>query len=1568
MKYIQALFVLALLLPAEHSNAQANWTEVKLFDNNGAVMSQSKTFMDGLGRTVQEQSLDPATQNVLASQPVFDAFGRPVLQTLTAPIFQSTLNFKDKFIEDAGGNNYSWDDFDQANAAVPGSVNKPNPVKNTAQGSLGWYYSDNNTAEPYVPASAFPFSRTEYYNDPLGRVKKVSAPGENLRMGSGHEQQIYYMANAGELYYVFGYKGSAIGGFEDNGANYVANENLHATKTIRVDEDGKVRIEYQTLSGLTIATCQSGQLQAGCQGQKVRQTMYYSGERGVSLHLPPSCNNTLKIYGLGAQKVDYKITDLSTGKLLTPGKDYILNLATRSVHFVPALKNRHLFLRISFDYSPAVLASLNTSKIPDLAVSYELDYDYWALTLYDKKGQPIRTVPPNAINCGYDPLINNNLSSAFKFYPIQQKGPGVNQLLQSTPLSAQPGMVQNLFYAIDAQDANSGPGGGPISSTRTPLSAVSSDNDGIDNAPIVALLEAPDLQTREVFNPNLADPDMAHMWGKVALRFELYGTLKSTGASTKVAQIPASTLYLQASYWYNPQKPAIAPSSVNINPYPGWGASFSVPDNILSNYSKIELRLVDISAIRYVTTLQYDNSGLPLSGEQLVANSLIDQTVLGIKLGVTEQFSSYPAPIPYTLNLTSTVTYNPLGWPIKTQTPDEGETNFIYDTEGKLRFKQNAQQLAEGGRFSYYVYDKAGRVVETGEFNPNLRISGPILSFQPYTPTGNPPNPIVQGSVHAIVDFTQTDWLAYVNHCTQQNRFAYDHVQPDFPTSLTGYDQRYQDGQLTQSRSNLETSWYGYDDYGRGTWVVHTINDLGIKTVNYSYTKEGQPEKTDYQKEVPAERFVHQYVYDAAKRLIEVKTGSGNSVFTSNQAFKYYLHGAIKRSELGGTLQGLDYVYTINGRLKSMNDPTLTNRDPGKDGYPGVHAGFNKDVFGFTLDYFPGDYVRKNTFIETYEPRMISRIAAASDPYNGNIRAMRWQTSLPASAISTAVFTSGMLQYLYKYDKQNQLSEAIFGTAAAGTLNGPTPGRSPSFSEQRNVFRVDNLTYDKTGNIKSLRRQGKPGALPMDDLAYNYPAASPNQLASVSDKATTSTYTDDLKPQAANNYQYNSIGQLIADASEDYQYTYDVAGDVLTISGASGNPLLAFEYNAAGLRQKKTVYDNNGNALQHSWYVYGLEGDLLSMYETSTSTGVTTQTELPVYGLGRIGMYDRRSNLYLYELTDHLGNVRATVRDNAGAAQVLGFADYYPHGTEMPGRHFSTPPPYRFGYQGQETDPETGFSNFDLRQYDGRLGRWFNPDPMGQYHSPYLAMGNNFVNVIDPNGGWAIKWANGEGGDDDGHFWDNFWAGEEYYGGKDWNFMSPLERQLYQDRNGTSYAAQEQEKILTLASLGGYEDREGNTWIWENDQLVMIEKDEPLLEVSQEQEVDDNPIGYNLIAGPGSGPVASEYIPSQYPPKRNWFSRMWGKITGKDKCWNGKQGKATADRHPVKSKRKGYWDDHGLRLTFAWGDETSYTKRPFILWDLKVGNQRKAKVEINDPWFDYWRPSTKKYIWFKWGQ
>ena len=107
-----------------------------------------------------------------------------------------------------------------------------------------------------------------------------------------------------------------------------------------------------------------------------------------------------------------------------------------------------------------------------------------------------------------------------------------------------------------------------------------------------------------------------------------------------------------------------------------------------------------------------------------------------------------------------------------------------------------------------------------------------------------------------------------------------------------------------------------------------------------------------------------------------------------------------------------------------------------------------------------------------------------------------------------------------------------------------------------------------------------------------------------------------------------------------------------------------------------------------------------------------------------------------------MGNVGAVMqKTRAGVIALTNKTDYYPFGMPMPNRQ-TTDGNYRYAFQGQEKDPETGMEAFELRLWDGRLGRWLTVDPYHEFFSPYVGMGNNPISLTDPDGGST------EGGDD----------------------------------------------------------------------------------------------------------------------------------------------------------------------------------------------------------------------------
>ncbi|WP_375334368.1 RHS repeat domain-containing protein [Flagellimonas sp. C4] len=259
----------------------------------------------------------------------------------------------------------------------------------------------------------------------------------------------------------------------------------------------------------------------------------------------------------------------------------------------------------------------------------------------------------------------------------------------------------------------------------------------------------------------------------------------------------------------------------------------------------------------------------------------------------------------------------------------------------------------------------------------------------------------------------------------------------------------------------------------------------------------------------------------------------------------------------------------------------------------------------------------------------------------------------------------------------------------------------------------------------------------MEELTYNYDLKKPNRLLWVDDAEGDVPDADDLGDQEKGNYQYNSIGQLTKDVSGGITYIYTASGLVAEVL-KNGEPLVKFFYNDRNQRVKKEHYAPNNFLFATTYYVRDVAGQVMAVY--NDVGGDPALEEQPVYGTGRIGVaYNGNNNekTYVYELTDHLGNVRAVFTKSNDDANLEGYTDYYPFGMPMPNRNLEDANGYRYGYQGQyaEEDKETGLNAFELRMYDSRIGRWTSPDPYGQFHSPYIGMGNNPISRIDPTGG-----------------------------------------------------------------------------------------------------------------------------------------------------------------------------------------------------------------------------------------
>lgn len=125
-------------------------------------------------------------------------------------------------------------------------------------------------------------------------------------------------------------------------------------------------------------------------------------------------------------------------------------------------------------------------------------------------------------------------------------------------------------------------------------------------------------------------------------------------------------------------------------------------------------------------------------------------------------------------------------------------------------------------------------------------------------------------------------------------------------------------------------------------------------------------------------------------------------------------------------------------------------------------------------------------------------------------------------------------------------------------------------------------------------------------------------------------------------------------------------------------------------------------------------------------------------------IFARSVDKKIYELKDHLGNIRTIVSDVKNpidqSVRIKSYYNYYPFGMAMPDRNFQEKN-YRYGFNGMEKDDEIGGKGNSYttlyRHYDPRIGRWRSIDPKFQKYlsvSPYVLSFNNPIYFLDEDG------------------------------------------------------------------------------------------------------------------------------------------------------------------------------------------------------------------------------------------
>lgn len=548
--------------------------------------------------------------------------------------------------------------------------------------------------------------------------------------------------------------------------------------------------------------------------------------------------------------------------------------------------------------------------------------------------------------------------------------------------------------------------------------------------------------------------------------------------------------------------------------------------------------------------------------------------------------------------LESTFVYNSLGQLMEADSPDEGNAKFLYRKDGQIRFSQNELQASNGGEFSYTNYDDLGRPIESGVVTNR---DGPIPPFS---------------GLWVYVD-SQTTLDSYYKK--EVHRTVYDIPDPELADIFTAidcqiighhYQQTFVAGNVVKTYTEepyTSTTWYSYDVQGRVTWIVQKIAGMRCpKTIDYSYhPATGQVVRVDFQQKNSDERFIHKYQYNAAGQLITVftsRTGLDNDWMVQAD-YTYAESGELVRTVLVKDLQGIDYVYNLNGQLKAINHPSLMpQNDPGGDGTNGIPA----DVFGMALDYYNGDYTRSGT-----PTPVANQNTHGTDLFNGNIKGVRFNTQ------GVGITGGNFQSYMYGYDRNNWLTGATYGMGSISNANG---SYGVNFTPDPNGdYGLFKLSYDANGNILRLDRNGYTdanGDNSMDNFGYSYDGNRLRGIEDYGDNSDPNRY-DDLRDQSGNgsdNYIYNGLGQLVSDAQGQKVYEYNASGLVTRVRtfGPGGDPQVIFlqDFSLASIAEANQWARSPGGEVKIQYFDYIPDGGTASCTYLDNTYGRSLQLEL----------------------------------------------------------------------------------------------------------------------------------------------------------------------------------------------------------------------------------------------------------------------------------------------------------------------------------------------------------------------
>ncbi|MBF0598450.1 RHS repeat domain-containing protein, partial [Faecalibacter rhinopitheci] len=598
---------------------------------------------------------------------------------------------------------------------------------------------------------------------------------------------------------------------------------------------------------------------------------------------------------------------------------------------------------------------------------------------------------------------------------------------------------------------------------------------------------------------------------------------------------------------------------------------------------------------------------------------------------------------------------------VEKQLPGKGREFMVYDKEDRLVLYQDinmrngsvnttSENTTLNKGWTFTKYDKFGRILYTGYFKNTADRKAMEAALKNKTTPNN--------EVKSSTGFTNNGLRIY-------------YTTNEFPKSslivhTVNYYDNYEFLELKPSDLNEQSLVNELDQELKGISVATFSNILGTNTWNKNFTffenkylrpvittqlnyNGGKTEtKTEYDSfrgKVVSTTTTHQLSLDTEPVIVKesFKYNPDESIqYQTHQIndgpeeyivrneyndIKQLVRKKIGNSSLNSPLEQVDYKFNIRGWLTDINSIENTS----------------DRLFSFKIKYHDSE--------------------RGDNPYNGNIGEILWKINNGATK-----------SYAYHYDGLNRL-----------LLGKSTEVSNSIVSTNQYDERI--YGYDFNGNILGLSRNtighelSLNGIQSIDQLEYQYKPNS-NQLESVNDLTSNEQGFNDKNTTGAD-YEYDLNGNLKKDLNKNItNIAYNHLNLPIEVLFNNNGELskIQFLYDASGVKVSKLVNDNllipySENTFYDNGFQYKQSagrGNNLSLQFFPTAEGYVNVNE---------GIFE-----YVYNYTDHLGNVRVSyTKGEDGNRKIVDENSYYPFGLKHNNQSIvnTANPNYKYKYNGK---------------------------------------------------------------------------------------------------------------------------------------------------------------------------------------------------------------------------------------------------------------------------------------------